>query len=269
MRVEGWVTRRAVKQGLAPLGWFRSARGCTILTYHRIGGGTPDERDVSLSDFERQVEILRSVPVLSLDDALDRLASGDTRPSVVLTFDDGFADVYERAWPLLRANQLPFTVYVSTAYVGDELRWEGSTAKVPGGRALSWGQLAELARSGLCTIGNHTHGHVRPEGLTKGQVEACDRAVLEHLGIAPRHFAYPWGIRVPTFEPELRRRYRSAVTGLVGRNGPTSDFMRLRRLAVRRTDPPAFFGRKVRGGLVPERAYQGLVTAAKRVGVRG
>ena len=45
--------------------------------------------------------------------------------------------------------------------------------------------------------------------------------------------------------------------------------VRARKLAARRTDPLEFFRAKLAGGLLPERAYAGLVTTAKRVGVRG
>jgi hypothetical protein len=65
----------------------------------------------------------------------------------------------------------------------------------------------------------------------------------------------------------LAARFRSAATGEVGRNLPGVDPMLLRRVPVRRTDPPAFFAAKLRGSLVPERSYARLVTTAKRLKV--
>ena len=44
------------------------------------------------------------------------------------------------------------------------MRWEGSTAREQGAPALTWDQLREMVDSGLCTVGNHTHTHVRPSG---------------------------------------------------------------------------------------------------------
>lgn len=269
MRVGAWTSREALKRGLAPLGRSGRPRGCTILTYHRVGGGTPDERDVPLAAFERQLDVLVAGPVVPLDVALDRLSAGDDTPTVVLTFDDGFVDVHRHAWPRLRDRGLPFTLYLATGYVGGELRWEGSTARTPTGPALSWRQVEELAASPLVTIGNHTHTHVPPPALTVHELAACDDAVAARLGRRPRHFAYPWGIVVPAVEEELRARYRSAVTGRVGRNRPGDDPYRLRRVPVRRTDPVAFFAQKVDGGLGPERVYGGLVATAKLVGLRG
>lgn len=258
--------RAAMKRGLALLASAKPASGITILIYHRVGGGTPDERDVSLMEFHRQLDVLADHHVVTLDEALDGLAARVRSPRVVLTFDDGFADVYDTVLPLLAERRLPFTLYLATAYLGGLMHWDGSTAKAPG-PALSWTQAAELVGSGLCTIGNHTHSHARPEALTEAELDRCTAEIEDRLGVTPRHFAYPWGVAVPAMEPAIRARFRSAVTGELGRNLPSGDPMRLRRVPVRRTDPVTFFEAKLRGGLGAERAYTSMVSAAKAVGV--
>jgi peptidoglycan/xylan/chitin deacetylase (PgdA/CDA1 family) len=239
----------------------------TVLTYHRVGGGSPDERDLDTAAFAAQIDVLARSDVVTLDEVARRLETGDTSPCVVLTFDDGFADIYQNAWPLLHERGLPFTLYLATGYLGGQMRWEGSTAKADGA-ALAWHQVEELLASGLCTIGNHTHNHVRPERLTAAELDACSEAIERHLDVVPQHFAYPWGVPVPHMESELRRRFRTAVTGKVGRNLAGHDPMRLRRVPVRRTDPLEFFRAKLTGRLVPERTYGVLVATAKRAGAR-
>lgn len=260
--------RRAVKSVLGGLQPSKPTSGATLLIYHRIGGGTTDELDLDVASFKSQLDVLEGRDVMSLDAALDRLDSGDRRPSFVLTFDDGFEDVYHNAWPLLRERQLPFTIYLATAFMGGTMRWEGSTATGEAGRGLTWGQLEEMVGSGLCTVGNHTHNHVRPEVLNPAELDECTDVIRARLGVTPRHFTYPWGIAVPSMVAELRRRFRSASTGDLGRNLPGADRMRLRRVPVRRTDPSRFFSAKLSGGLVPERMYGGLVGAAKAIGMR-
>lgn len=259
--------RTAIKRQLTRAGGHRPAPGLTALIYHRVGGGSPDERDVDAADFAAQLDALSAHDVVSLDAALDRLDAGDESPSVVLTFDDGFGDVFDNAWPLLREAGLPFTVYVASGYVGGVMHWEGSTAKAAG-PALRWDQLREMVGTGLCTVGNHTRNHVRPEELGPGELDACTADIEAELGVTPRHFAYTWGIAVPGMEAELRRRFRSATTGELGRNLPGQDRMLLRRIPVRRTDPIDFFRAKFTGSLLPERAYGTIVSVAKRVGAR-
>src|SRR5438128_9762217 len=95
-------SRVAVKQALARLPDRRRANGASILIYHRIDGASGDEMDMPVESFVQQLDALADHDVVSLDDALRRLQSADDRPSVALTFDDGFADVYANAWPLLR-----------------------------------------------------------------------------------------------------------------------------------------------------------------------
>jgi peptidoglycan/xylan/chitin deacetylase (PgdA/CDA1 family) len=235
------------------------------LIYHRVGGGSADELDLDQATFADQLEILSDADVIALDEAAMRLETGDRTPGVVLTFDDGFADVYEHAWPQLRERGFPFTLFMATRYIGGRMRWDGATAKTDG-TGLTWDQVGEFVASGLCTLGNHTHSHVQPSALSAAELDACSDEIEERIGARPQHFAYPWGVPVPHMEPELRRRFRTASTGYVGRNLPGRDLMRLRRVPVRKTDPIGFFAAKLTGQLLPERAYGAIVATAKRVG---
>jgi len=261
----GLRLRAAVKRALGRGASNRPGAGVTILTYHRVGGGSRDELDLEKAAFVAQLDLLAGADVVSMDEAARRLEASDRSPCVVLTFDDGFADVHDNAWPELRERELPFTLFLASRYVGGRMRWKGSTAKSDGD-ALSWLQLEEFVDSGLCTIGNHTHSHVPPHELTTAELDACSDEIEQRLGHRPRHFAYPWGIPVRHVESELRRRFRTASTGHVGRNLPGQDPMRLRRVPVRRTDPLEFFQAKLTGVLIPERLYGVLVKTAKKAG---
>jgi peptidoglycan/xylan/chitin deacetylase (PgdA/CDA1 family) len=262
------TARSRLKRALAPLG-AGPARGVTVLIYHRVGGATGEELDCPAAAFAAQMRWLAArCEVVSLDAALDGLARSDDCPKVVLTFDDGFADLAETAWPVLAECDLPFTVYLATGFLGGHLEWEGSTATAPPAPALTWARAKALAADPRCTVGNHTHTHAPPEGLTAAELDAATTEIERHLGVTPRHFAYPWGVAVTAAEPELRARFRSAATAELGRNRPGVDFARLRRVPVRASDSPAFFRAKVAGGLAAERAYAGLVAGAKAIGAR-
>jgi sugar O-acyltransferase (sialic acid O-acetyltransferase NeuD family) len=261
--------RAGLKRQLARVGSDRPASGATVLIYHRVGGGSRDELDTPTAAFEEQIAVLAERDVVSLDTALDRLAAGDASPTVVLTFDDGFADVHAHAWPRLRATGLPFTLYLAAGLIGtSRMAWEGSHVK-DAGPALSWDQVSEMAESGLCTVGNHTFNHVEPDKLSPAELDMCSEEIEHRLGYVPRHFAYTWGVEVPDMRGALAERFRSAVTGRLGRNLPGADHMALRRVPVRASDPLPFFKAKLRGKLYPERAYALTVRTAKRAGLRG
>lgn len=245
------------------------AAGATLLIYHRVGGGTSDELDTPSRRLAAQLDVLVDGchDVLSLDAALDRLEAGDPTPSVVLTFDDGFADVAERAHPLLAERGMPYTLYLTAGLVGSTMRWEGSTATSQGAAALTWEQVQQLVASDLCTVGNHTFDHSRPEATDADQLDRCSDLIARNLGeeARPRHFAWTWGIEVPSLRPAIAERFRSAATGTLGRNGPGADLLALRRVPVRQSDPLPFFEAKLRGRLIPERIYARLVATAKAV----
>ncbi len=260
--------RVRVKRLLATPRSRRPSIGATVLIYHRIGGGGPDELDLPVESFRDQLDVLAEHRVVSLDDAVAAARQGDRSPRVVLTFDDGFRDVYENAWPLLRGRELPFTVYVASGCIGGRMSWAGSTARGTPAPGLTWEQLAEMVGSGLCTIGNHTHRHVRPELLETTELDTCNRVVHEHLGVVPRHFAYTWGVPVPRLARAIGERFDSAATGRVGRAVPGGSLVEMPRVPVRRTDPVEFFEAKLTGRLGAERAYARIVSTAKRVGVR-
>jgi peptidoglycan/xylan/chitin deacetylase (PgdA/CDA1 family) len=253
-----------VKQVLALGGSSRPARGTTILIYHRVGADVPEELDVAVRDFADQLDVLADHDVIALDAALDRAEAGDDRPGVVLTFDDGFAELHRWAFPLLAERRLPFTLYLTTGGVDGEMTWEGATAQHPG-RGLTWAQVEELHASGLCTVANHTRTHPEPHRITVDDVDAASDEIEVHLGVRPAHFAWPWGVEVPELRDELAGRFRSVATGEPGRLGPGGDASRLPRVPVRGSDPLRFFRAKLGAHLGPERAYAGMVSTAKRV----
>jgi len=65
------------------------------------------------------------IDVVSLDEAVQRLKQGDDRRFACFTFDDGYRDNLEYAYPLFKRRSLPMTLYVPTDYPGGggELWW--------------------------------------------------------------------------------------------------------------------------------------------------
>jgi peptidoglycan/xylan/chitin deacetylase (PgdA/CDA1 family) len=81
---------------------------------------TPDFLDGLLDQVQEA-----GLDVVSLDDAVERLKQGDDRRFACFTFDDGYRDVAEHAWPLFKRRSLPLTLYLPTDYIDGkgELWW--------------------------------------------------------------------------------------------------------------------------------------------------
>ncbi len=61
--------------------------------------------------------VANSIDIISIDEAMKRLASGNTKPFVCFTFDDGYRDNFTVALPIFKKYNKPFTIYVTTAFL--------------------------------------------------------------------------------------------------------------------------------------------------------
>jgi peptidoglycan/xylan/chitin deacetylase (PgdA/CDA1 family) len=250
------VTLRAIKTvAVAGDRVRRPARGAVVLIYHRVGGASGSEVDLSSHDFDEQMAwVAASGRAATLEDALAAVTSpsmpaGDP---VVVTFDDGTADLADVATPILVRHGVPATVYLATRFVDEGLSFPGGVTP------LSWAAVRDMASTGLVTFGSHTHGHLLLDRLPPGDAaDELDRSrdlIEEHVGRRADHFAYPKAVAAsPEVEVLVRNRFRSAA---LGGNRPNpyggTDPHRLARTAVQVTDGMGFFLHKADGGMALE-----------------
>ncbi|HEY3973274.1 MAG TPA: polysaccharide deacetylase family protein [Candidatus Sulfotelmatobacter sp.] len=120
--MKDWIKKGIVASGALRLAGDMRAAGAAILMFHSV---LPDPSlqvdslgDIvhSGSEFTAQMELLaRHYHPISLDDAVDCLCAGEALPkrSVVVTFDDGYADNFEVAMPVLNRLGVPAIFYVT------------------------------------------------------------------------------------------------------------------------------------------------------------
>jgi peptidoglycan/xylan/chitin deacetylase (PgdA/CDA1 family) len=192
----------------------RHVRPLRILSAHRVirETGPLTDRDradlargcLCLSDFVDRVHYLRdNYSFLSLGECLRGLKEPAALPAnaLVLTFDDGFEDVHRHAWPVLLVAEIPFTVFLTTGFVGrDPLM-------------LNAAQVGEMAAQsqGLVTWGAHGVTH-RP--LTDLDPAAAEQEILQSrrdvealTGSRVEVFCYPDG------------RYNDTIKSLLVKHG--------------------------------------------------
>ncbi len=272
---------------------FVGGLGCILTLHHvrppRFGAFQPNRiLEVSPDFFARLVRRLRRsrIDLVSLDEMHRRLVEGDFgRRFVCLTFDDGYRDFLEYAYPVLRKYEAPFAMYVPTSFPDrlGELWWlaleaviarNGRIGLLIEGRerrfdcrdalekrelfaqlywwlrgrstedemraivrdlcgrygvdmraicdelCMTWGEVSEIARDPLATIGAHTVNHIilskASEPVLRAELEMGRSVLQAAAGIRPVHFAYPIGDRSSAGPREFRMAaelgFKTAVT---------------------------------------------------------
>jgi peptidoglycan/xylan/chitin deacetylase (PgdA/CDA1 family)/CelD/BcsL family acetyltransferase involved in cellulose biosynthesis len=95
----------------------RSEGGARIFYYHRVNNDSdPFFTSTPADVFEAQMRYLaKHYRVVSLPEVSQHLGSRDSSETVVaVTFDDGYRDNYEFAYPILKQYNLPATIFLTT-----------------------------------------------------------------------------------------------------------------------------------------------------------
>jgi peptidoglycan/xylan/chitin deacetylase (PgdA/CDA1 family) len=238
----------------------RKPPGPRILIYHQIGAGLGRQMEVTRDDFVRQLDWMQDYgEIVDLDTALDRRGQPGSDRLIALTFDDGYRDTYDRAFPLLKERNLPFTLYLATESI------ETGTPLTPGGRAdpLTWDQISEMHESGLATIGAHTHTHVDMRELTMPRIDeelgVSNSLIEQRLGVEPASFAYPWGYWAEDADETVRSLYDSAVLGAGAPVTADRSCHLINRVPVQLSDGVFYFTKKaLRGFWLEDRVRRRL-----------
>lgn len=161
--------------------------GIMVLNYHKV-----DNMDISLSinisDFDKHMKWLKEkgYNTITPDELYDFVANGADLPpnSVMITFDDGYADNYRNAFPIMKKYGFKGTIFVVTDFLGKYDNY------------LTWEQCKELADNGFF-IESHTANHkimteISDEELTE-ELRKSRQAIKDRIGKEADYVAYPTG----------------------------------------------------------------------------
>ncbi len=255
-------------------GWRQP--GIPILMYHSIREGTESrhpyyETNTSPRVFAQHMKFLHDNGYR----ALKWIEGGrprdgeDIRKSVAITFDDGYADFYRFALPILTEHNFSATVFVITGL----LKTQRMCFK--GTECLTLSEVRELHSLGI-NIGSHTVKHSELKLLQQDEVEnevsGSKKALEDALGAPVKSFAYPFAF------PEADRRfvsrladllnkcgYENGVTTILGTAHPGANRWFLPRLPVNSWDDLRFFHAKLEGAYDWMHVPQYLVKSVKGI----
>lgn len=206
------------------------------LCYHQVRPGACGQFELTPETFREQLGILKAQGYRSLssDDLLAVLHSdaASAGRAIVLSFDDGYASVYDYAFPIMKEMGFTGIACIYPQFIG-------------AGNAMSWEQLRELASEGW-SIESHSMSHLN---LATGYGTPAYAKMLEHevagsrtliekqLGLPVKFMVWPYGIYTEQAEQAARDAgYAGAMTVDGGANYPGLDPFRVKRQVVYRSD---------------------------------
>ncbi len=207
-----------------------------ILMYHSVsdtGGATA----ISPGVFAMQMQTIADagLPVLTMDDYLaGRDGHAQLPPrAVVITFDDGFQDFADVAWPILSRHSFHPIVYLPTGFVGRAEGWQG-IGSLPR-PLMGWDQIRALAAEGVL-FGSHTVSHPNLNSLADpaltDELGLAKRAIEDQLSHEVRHFAPPYGLANAHVRDKIAALHRTSAGTRLGQAGPAADLTDLPRLEM-------------------------------------
>ena len=184
-----------------------------ILTLHHVRPARPDAfqpnrlLEITPKFFERVLRHIkrRRVDVISLDEMHRRFLAGDFRRRfVVMTIDDGYKDIKEFAYPLLKKYELPFTLYIPTSFPDQlgELWWLALEAVIAQNKRIGFPVNGEHRHFDCATVAqkrelyNEAYGYLRSLKTEKEMRaivrEMCARYMVDMPAIC-RNLSMTWG----------------------------------------------------------------------------
>ena len=229
-----------------------------VLVYHHLEDPTKSDVSCTPREFSVQMKALLDAGFtpLNLDRTRQFLAGalpGISKP-LLITFDDGYASLFEHALPVAEALHIPMTVFIVTGRIGRQPQFS---------RYLSAGEIRAMANSGWFEFGSHTHdlhtdimriylsfsGNPNPvEPMVQEDLTRSFSVLTKILGHPPRALAWPYGKFNAHFQHLARDiGFFLHFTSISGYNEPGSDPFSVKRIPITSRDTAASVLRKAEG----------------------
>ena len=154
--------------------------------YHRFNESKYPSTNIQMDIFKKHIELITQSefsfyhPEIFLKD----FNIPKTQKKILLSIDDAYESFYIEAWPYLKANKIPFILFVSTQPVGKN-------------GYMTWQQIKEIEKADFVMIGHHSHSHdylidETNEDFIK-DIKIANNLFIDNIGYIPSIFSYPFG----------------------------------------------------------------------------
>lgn len=130
-----------------------------VLIYHSIANKSTDYTIISEKEFKKQLNAIKfaGYNTVTMEDLINYVEKGIELPKnpICITFDDGYLDNYEIAFPILKQYNMKATIFVVGSSVGCNGTYKNTEHKsMP---HFTYEQAQEMIDSGLISIQSHTY----------------------------------------------------------------------------------------------------------------
>jgi peptidoglycan/xylan/chitin deacetylase (PgdA/CDA1 family) len=170
--------------------------------------------------------------------------------TVVITFDDGLADFFTGALPILVRYGYPATLFITTAYINQSAGWLRSR-RGENHPMLSWSEVREIADHGI-ECGSHAHSHAQldilPVKKIRDELRNSKDILEQHLLQSVQSFAYPFGLNSPNLRQLVQQAgYSSACAVRHTMASAADDRYALARIVITSETSPEKFNDYLHG----------------------
>ena len=187
---------------------------CTIpiLMYHSISDEF-DKLSVHKKAFSKQMNLMKKLGYETIN--LSELNSSINKKHFIITFDDGYIDVFKNAFPILQKLNYKATIFVVSELISNINKWDQKKENYKKKELMSDHQILQLIKEGY-EIGSHTLNHIDLTSATDSNVE--NQIYQSKINIEKKFntkvfcFSYPYGSYNKNVCNKVSKHYKFAVT---------------------------------------------------------
>jgi len=182
-----------------------------ILLYHSINDDN-SSMSLKINIFENQMKYLRKNGYKTVTfDEINKSA----KKQIIITFDDGYKDIFINALPILKRYNFKATCFFVTNLIGQENNWDIKKKNFLRKEIMSTNDINHWISSGM-NIGSHSHNHIDLTKISEqnllNELEYSKKILEDKFNNFSNIFCYPYGKVNKNVYALTKKIYNKAVT---------------------------------------------------------